>query len=139
MRGTASAGAMARLLTVCAVLPGLFLMHGLPAQACPAGTAMPAAAMSATGHAEHPALAVHARSGQAIAVPAPAVHGTPCVFTPASRGIDVLMALLLLLAAAVASVLPPRVALGGIRCPRSHRAPPRAGAQLLTTLCVSRT
>ena len=33
MRGTVSAGAIARLLTVCALVGGLFLMHGLPAQA----------------------------------------------------------------------------------------------------------
>lgn len=129
MRGTASAGAMARLLTVCAVLIGLFLMHGLPAQACPAGTAMSAVT---TGHAEHPVLGLGAHGDQAA-------HGTPCVFTPAPRGIDAMLTLLLLLASAVVLVSPPRPALVGDRHPRRHRAPPRTGEQLLTRLCVSRT
>ena len=126
MRGTA----IARLATVCAVLVGLFLMHGLPAQACPAGAAMPVTAMNAASHTEHP------RAHDAPA--ASAEHGSSCVFTPAPRGIDSLLALLLL--AATAALLERlRPAFGGGRHPGSRRAPPRAGAELLTALCVSRT
>ena len=140
MLGTASARAIARLLTVCAVLTGLFLMHGLPAQGCAAGIGMPATAMPAaatTGHSEHPAPAALAHDDQAVAAPAAAEHGIPCVFTPAPRGLGGLSALLL--AATVALVSFARPTFGGDRYSRSRRAPPRTGSELLTTLCVSRT
>ena len=135
MRNTASARAIARLLTVCAVLAGLFFMHGLPAQACSGGTG-DMSAMTTTSTAGHqdgvtPAAGVAHREMVTAAVE----HGTACVFTPAPRGLDALLALLLLAATvglASAQRLPNS---GGHR----HRAPPLTGATLLTTLCVSRT
>jgi hypothetical protein len=143
MRGTVSAGAIVRLLTVCALVTGLFLMHGLPAQACAGGSGMATTAM--TG------MATSGPGGQAIilsgapvhgdhAAARPAVpgHGTPCVFTPAPRGLDALLALLLL-AATAALAASARPARGTRSAPRSRRAPPRAGPELLATLCVSRT
>lgn len=141
MCGTASTRVIARVLTVCAVLVGLFVMHGLPAQACPAGTGM--AAASAAGHRGEPARATMSVQGE-MSTAFPAVHtatpehGTACVFTPAPRGIDELLALLL--AATVALVSPAwRPTVAGYRYPRSHRAPPGPGTELLTALCVSRT
>lgn len=143
MRGSASARVIARLLTVCAVLIGLLLMHGLPAQACADGTGgMAATAMTgmpASGHSDGTILAAGSVHGKMVGSPAAAgEHGTVCVFTPAPRGIDALLALLL--AAIVALVSSPRWPnLGGSHSPISHRAPPPTGADLLTALCVSRT
>ena len=142
MRGTVSAGAIARLLAVCALVTGLFLMHGLPAQACAGGSGMATAAMAGMatggpgGHAVPSGAPVH--GDHAVVWPAAPGHGTPCVFTPAPRGLDALLALLLLAATAApaASARPVR---GARHTPRGRRAPPRAGPELLATLCVSRT
>jgi hypothetical protein len=134
MRGTAVSGAVARLLAACAVLVGLFLMHGLPAQSCAAGSGM-----ATTAHpleaAPVPAMAHPPAAGTAM--PGSAGHGTACVALPAPRGVDVLLALLLL---AVATALLPAVRAVGdaARHPSGRRAPP-GGAALLTRLCVSRT
>jgi hypothetical protein len=137
MRDGRPARAGARLLIVCAVLTGLFLMHGLPAQACTASSDMPATAMTTVeppGHSDQ-ASPVLAQSEQ-VAAPH-VVHGATCVFTPAPRGSDVFEALsLLAVAVALMSLVGPGL---GARFPRTHRAPPRTGSQLLTTLCVSRT
>jgi len=140
MRSTASARAIARLLTVCAVLAGLFFMHGLPAQACSGGTGDMSAttATSATGHQGGTTLGAGAAHGEMVAaVTAAAGHGTACVFTPAPRGLDALLALLLLAATVAPASVRGRPNSGGHRI--SHRAPPPAGAALLTALCVSRT
>lgn len=139
MRGTLSAGAIARLLTVCALVGGLFLMHGLPAQACAGGNGMATTAMTGmatggpAGHATLGGAPVH--GDHATVRHAAPGHGTPCVVTPAPRGLDALLALLLLAATAAlaASARPARSA------SRGRRAPPRAGPGLLATLCVSRT
>jgi len=142
MRGTVSAGAIARLLTVCALVGGLFLMHGLPAQACAGGSGMATTAMTgmATGGPGGQAILSGApvHGDHAAARPAGPGHGAPCVFTPAPRGLDALLALLLLAttAALAASARPAR---GAGPASRGRRAPPRAGPELLATLCVSRT
>jgi hypothetical protein len=139
MRDAEPARAFARLLILCAVLTGVFVMHGLPAQACTAGTGMPATAMTAmAGQGEETVAAVLGHKDQAAAQHADPAHGAPCVFTPAPRGIDILTALSLLAAAAVALVSPVFPKPGGDRWPRSRRPPPGTGAELLTTLCVSR-
>ncbi|GAA4545789.1 hypothetical protein [Amycolatopsis samaneae] len=158
VRGAAgSVRAIARSLTLCALLAGVFLMHGLPAQSCAAGAM---ADHSITGHA----MAGNSRAGNSVAghdvaraIPAsspmgaastpgqaglpsaaPASgHGGVCVLTPPPRGWAAL-ALLLLLALALLWVSSPRgVTLRFTRLAR-HRAPPRA-PDLLNTLCVSRT
>lgn len=143
MRGTASARVFARLLTLCAVLAGLFFMHGLPAQACAGGTGgMPATVTTASppvSHLDSIALAAGPVHRDMVAsLGAVVEHGTPCDFAPAPRGIDVLL-LLLLLAATVALASPRLPGGGGRRNPISHRAPPRTAGELLTALCVSRT
>lgn len=135
MRDAVRARAFARLLILCAVLTGVFVMHGLPAQACAAGTGMPAAVMTVAGHGEQPAVVAH--EDQTVARHTVPAQGEPCVFTPGPRGVDILTALVLL-AATLALAPPVRPSSGGDRWARSHRAPPGAGTELLTTLCVSR-
>ncbi|WP_186382941.1 DUF6153 family protein, partial [Amycolatopsis rhizosphaerae] len=130
----------------CAVLVGLFAMHGLPAQGCAAGSGAHATTMSMT-MTERVAEAVV--PGEVSQGDRTAAHpgtqddrtagGAACVFTPASRGIDALLVLLLLAATVALAWLAPLPGFVGRGNPRSHRAPPRTGAQLLTTLCVSRT
>jgi hypothetical protein len=143
-----SARVIARLLAVCAVLVGVFVMHGLPAQACPAGTGMSGSAMMAAPMAAHGGesvlVAIPARSGMTHVVVGArtdaAAHGGVCVFTLPPRGLAGLLALLLLAGVAVASLATLiRASFGGSRGWFSHRAPARAGPELLTTLCVSRT
>ncbi|WAL69683.1 DUF6153 family protein [Amycolatopsis cynarae] len=140
-----SAGAIARLLIACAVLAGLFAMHGLPAQGCAAGSGVHATAMSMTttergAEAVAPAVSQGDRTAAHPGTQGDrTAGGVACVFTPASRGIDALL-VFLLLAATVALAWPaPLPGFAGRGHPRSHRAPPRTGARLLTTLCVSRT
>lgn len=103
----------ARLLTVCAVLVGVFAMHGLPAQACAGGTGT---AMGVATSAAHNAMSE---------------HGTPCVATLTPRGFDVSLVVLPL----VETSMPPT------RSPeswsRQDRGPPLS--DLLSKLCVSRT
>ncbi len=139
MRSTASARVIARLLTVCAVLAGLFFMHGLPAQACSGGTGDMSAmtATSTTGHQGGITLGARAAHREMVAtVTAAAGPGTACVFTPAPRGLDALLALLLL-AATVALASARRLPnLGRPRRRNGHRAPPPTGATLLAALCV---
>lgn len=146
MGGTSSARAMARLLTVCAVLAGVFVMHALPAQTCAGGAGMTSGGVTATvmpGHGSGPAVAVMVPGETAAAVsaglPATPDFGTACVFISPPRGLDVLLALLLL-AAMVAPAFPTGLPWVGRRSRASHRAPPpRGGSALLTSLCVSRT
>ncbi len=143
MRGKVPARAIVRVLTLFAVLVGLFLMHGLPAQACSGGTGMSATVMTQTapGGPDGQALVGTAHALTTVgsaALPAAPGHGAVCLFVSPPRGIDALLALLLL-AAAVALVRIVRPPLGAVGGRRRHRAPPRAGMELLTRLCVSRT
>ena len=107
----------ARLLTALAVLAGVFLMHGLPAQDC-GGAAM--SSMSAVAH-----TGADMDSG----------HGGLCVFTTPSHDQGPLLALALLFVAVVLTVVWRPLLVGG----PSRRGPPRSGAELLTVVCVSRT
>jgi len=107
----------ARLLTALAVLAGVFLMHGLPAQDC-SGAAMPT--MAATAHA-----GMDMGSG----------HGGVCVFTTPTRDHAPILALVLLFVAVVLTVLWRPLLVGG----PSRRGPPVFGARLLTVVCVFRT
>jgi len=107
----------ARLLTVFAVLAGVFLMHGLPAQDCSGAAAMPS--MTAVAH-----TGMDMGSG----------HGGVCLFTTPSRDhAPVLPLALLFVAVPLTVVWRPRL-VGG----PSRRGPP-SGAELLTMVCVSRT
>ncbi|MGH4007493.1 MAG: hypothetical protein ACRDTH_04885 [Pseudonocardiaceae bacterium] len=146
MSGTPSARAIARLLMVGAVLAGVFLMHDLPAQACPGGTGMPASSMTATpaltAHSGEPTQVAAAAHGEmAHALPAAHAtttgHGSVCVSTPPPRSHDGLLTLLL---AAGALASPARLLhVDSQRGRASRRAPPPTESELLTTLCVSRT
>ncbi|EWM12543.1 hypothetical protein KUTG_02847 [Kutzneria sp. 744] len=106
----------ARLLTVFAVLAGVFLMHGLPAQDC-------SAAMPAMGAVAHTGMDMG--SG----------HGGVCVFTTPSRDHLPILALVLLFVAVLLTVLWRPLLVAG----PSRRGPPLFGARLLTVVCVSRT
>lgn len=151
---TVSARAVARVVAVCAVLAGLFLMHGLATQECHgrAGTSAssmthPMAAMPATvdgigtsvettAHTSLNRSSVHVTSTSGADAGAP---GGLCVSTPPTSGVAVLLALLLAAGSVVlASAAPPA---NQATPQRNHRrrAPPVAGSALLMNLCVSRT
>jgi hypothetical protein len=155
----------ARLLMVCAVLAGLFLMHGSPAAAAegchgalPAalpGAAAPMSMSMSMGEGEGEgegttAAAARADSSPAMPQPgtalaAPAVHagapsmahGAMCVSTPA-RARFLLPAHALLVAVAVLAV----TALGGRAAGRARARrgqPPPGGRSLLLQVGVART
>ncbi|MFC0432468.1 hypothetical protein [Kutzneria buriramensis] len=105
----------ARLLTLFAVLVGIFLMHGLPMQSC-AGDSM-AAPMA------------HVAAGVSSS------HGGVCEFTAPSRDTGPLLTLVLVAVALLVTVLWRPLLVGG----PSRRGPPLSGARLLTVVCVSRT
>ncbi|MFF2958834.1 hypothetical protein ACFVT1_07940 [Streptomyces sp. NPDC057963] len=127
-----------RLLVLCAVLCGLFLMHGAPASAAEGCHG----AMAATSH---PPMTAAATAGQ-TAMPdeygtaradaaAPGRNGESCVSTHArDRLLPLLMALGLVILA-VRVLGRPRTAVRG----PDRRGPPSAGRQLLLQVCVART
>ncbi|WP_407917959.1 hypothetical protein [Kitasatospora sp. NE20-6] len=136
------------LLSVCALLLGLFLMHGAPASAAGCHGALadrmagaPAPAMAHTGHPDRTdggaaaqtagdRTGVTARPGSGMA------GGELCVSTPAQgRAALTLSAALVLVALADRAVLQGPAATGLLR----RRGPPRAGRALLTQVCISRT
>ncbi|MFI9388267.1 hypothetical protein [Kutzneria sp. NPDC052558] len=109
----------ARLLTLFAVLVGVFAMHGLAPQDC-SGMSMPS--MSAMAHAD---AGMDMGSG----------HGGMCVFTAPSRDHFPVLALVLLAVAVLVTTLWRPVSTSG----PSRRGPPLSGARLLTVVGVSRT
>ncbi|MFJ1675251.1 hypothetical protein ACIODT_09525 [Streptomyces sp. NPDC088251] len=122
-----------RLLVLCAVLCGLFLMHGAPASAaegCHGAMAAtshpPMTAATAAGHTALPEEHGMARADAA----APGGNGESCVSTHAR---DRLLPLLMALGLVILAV---RV-LGRPR--RAVRGPPSAGRELLLQVCVART
>lgn len=143
MRGSQSARVLARLLVACAVIVGVFAMHGLPEQTCAGGSDM--------GHSASQSGMSMGGSVQDVVVGGPSVrsvgveqgvdgmtHGGVCVATFPLRGLAEVLALLLAAAFAM-GVFAAAPDLGRYRGQPSHRAPPVPGARLLTTLCVSRT
>lgn len=138
MRSTARA--TARVLAVCAVLSGLFLMHGLASQGCPSGAGM-ATTTTATTHTYHPmgfSPAPADRHLSAAMSPVQAMaagHGELCTSTPPPQSSTLLTLLLALAALTTAAALGPAVWTIQVR----RRPPPLTGSALLTTLCVSRT
>lgn len=143
-----------RLLMVCAVLAGLFLMHGAPASAAEGchGTAsapMPAAVSAVGGHGEaaapmsggsRPAM-VQGVGGRTVHAEGPSTgHGVMCVSTP-SREHSLLPphAALPMVVAAV----PALWALAGLRVVRGRAGrrgpPPPGGRGLLLQVGVART
>ena len=123
MRGTRSAPpGIARLLTLCAVLVGVFLMHGLPAQSCAGGSMPVTMTVMAPVH-----VAPLTEMGPG--------HDDLCVFTMPSHGSDGLLALLLIAVVAWFAPLWPSSRVFRHR----RRGPPLAGVRLLSQVCVSRT
>ena len=123
-----SSGATARLLVLCAVLAGLFLMHGTPgsARGCHGPTAPGISHVTGAG-AGHPAtgalrthgdttLCVVTKSRDGVTLPAP---GPPF--------------------AGVLPVLLTAVTRSFGRRADSPRGPPSAGRRLLLQVCVART
>lgn len=140
--------ALARLLTACALLFGLFLMHGSPASAA-TGCHEGAQGHVAAAPAEHPAHGEHSMAAETAPntshtsahIDARAVtgeHGTVCVAT-AARDRFPLPTVWLLAAAAFAGLtawglVRQRMTAGGAR----RRGPPGGGRALLLRKCVAR-
>ena len=125
----------ARLLSLCAILLGLFLMHGSPAAAVDGCHGRAAS----DGHPSAPASTESARTqpGTLRAADDMSGHGTLCVATPAEQRIPlpvapltVLFALAALAAWAVHRAWRP----GGT----GRRGPP-GGRGLLLQVCIART
>ncbi|WP_285733723.1 hypothetical protein [Kitasatospora phosalacinea] len=137
--GAAPAGRTAARWTVlCALLLGLFLMHGSPASA----TGCHPAQTPRTAHPAHPARTAHpARPGHAAdhpAVSTPLPHGSSasaCVSTPARDRLPL---------PAPGPALPPApphpqlAGPPGTGAERGGRAPPDGGRDLLLLVCVAR-
>jgi hypothetical protein len=151
--GQARRRGIARLLALCAVLFGLFLMHGAPATAAEGcHGAMPTAAPMPEGHdsaamtSTLPAVVMSATSTMALHPDPGAEHmsgtsamdGTMCVSTPARHRMPLpLGGLVAVVAVLAVSLLAGRpVALGrtGRRGP-----PPPGGRILLLQVCIART
>ncbi|MEV8524090.1 hypothetical protein AB0451_08010 [Streptomyces sp. NPDC052000] len=142
--GRAGRRGIARLLAVCAVLFGLFLMHGSPASAAEGcHGSMPASAPMPAGHAASPMTTAHTPAthhpGPALQATAGAagMPGALCVATPAHERIPLPAPCLLAVAAAVpVAWTPARLrALGG----RGLRGPPASGRDHLLQACIART
>jgi hypothetical protein len=142
--GQPSERGSARLIAVCAVLLGLFLMHGAPATAAEGcHGAMPSATVSMhEGHAAptmtSAALPTTAQSAQAArAGDGSGMHGVQCVSTPAHERKSLPTAGLYAAVALPAAWFPAglRAATGWTR----RRGPPADGRDLLIQVCVART
>ncbi|MDN3061242.1 hypothetical protein PH213_43495 [Streptomyces sp. SRF1] len=143
--GAAGRRGIARLVAVCAVLLGLFLMHGAPATAaegCHGGMPSTTAPMP-DGHT---ASAMTTAQMQTTAHGAPAaqaadsagMHGELCLSTPAQERLPLPAPALLAVTAAVMAGWSPaawRAATSQAR----RRGPPAGGRDLLTRVCIART
>ncbi|WP_330279002.1 hypothetical protein OHO83_08245 [Streptomyces sp. NBC_00569] len=132
---------IARLLTVCAVLFGLFLMHGSPASAAEGcHGSMPAPAPVSVGHDGSSMTMAHAPATHhpGPAVQAAVMSGALCVAIPVHERIPVAAPGLLAVAAVtIAGAWTPAWlrALGG----SGLRGPPTGGRDLLLQVCIART
>lgn len=140
-RRTPSPGT-SRLLVLCALLLGLFLMHGSPAAAtegCHTGAAaMPAMAPISAGlHADGMEQTPHVHAATGLADHEGSTEGL-CVSAPVRGQVVVPAALLLaLIPLTVTGLLWPAQIAGvftGLR-----RGPPQAGRNLLHQVCIART
>ncbi|WP_406424250.1 hypothetical protein [Streptomyces sp. NBC_01589] len=141
---------IARLPALCAVLLGLFLMHGAPATAAEGCHGAMSAAPMPAGHdtaAMAPATRtfvtpasspVMTQAGAQQASGASAMDGAMCVSTPARDRIPLptggLLAVTAVLAATFLAARPPTLGRTGRRGP-----PPPGGRSLLLTVCIART
>ncbi|MFG2146355.1 hypothetical protein ACGFRG_19425 [Streptomyces sp. NPDC048696] len=146
--GPASGRGIARLLAVCVVLFGLFLMHGAPASAAEgchgsmtAHAPMAAHTPMAAGHDASPMTHASPMDGQgpsARAAEGAGMSGALCVSTPAQQrislgapGLAAVVAVTVLTAWALARLR----AEGGSR----RRGPPVGGRDHLLRVCIART
>lgn len=142
---------IARLLTVCAVLAGLFLMHGAPASAAEGCHGVLSGSMSppmsaggdpgdaaAVAFGRHEAI-THPGGGQAVRAGAPSMaHGATCVATPArERLLLPANGLLVVVAVPAAAALAGRAVVHGRA--RRRGPPPPGGRGLLLLVSVART
>ncbi|WP_328891994.1 hypothetical protein [Streptomyces sp. NBC_00316] len=134
---------VARLLALCAVLLGLFLMHGAPATAaggCHGEMTAPAAMHEAPTAVAMESMTppVMAHSGAQQAADTAAMHGALCVSTPARDKtplpIGGLVAVAAILAAGYLAGRPWALGRTGRRGP-----PPSGGRSLLLQVCIART
>ncbi|OKJ05053.1 hypothetical protein AMK18_07745 [Streptomyces sp. CB01249] len=159
--GAADRRGLRRLVAVCALLLGLFLMHGAPATAAEGchGAVPSVAAHALDGHAASaptpdghtasamaPAQMRATAQTQAIAHSAPAFRAAPsagmsgerCVSTPAQERNPLPAPALLAAVAALSaewSSAAWRAAIGRLW----RRGPPTGGRDLLTLVCIART
>jgi hypothetical protein len=130
---------LARLLTACAVLVGLFLMHGAPATAaegCHGAMPVPASAHAMADTAlptmALPTAPAHATQGSPS-------HGTQCVSTAGRDRTPLPTGGLLAVIAVVALAAYWLTARPVGRDEARRRGPPGAGRGLLLQVCVART
>ncbi|GAB1333273.1 hypothetical protein [Streptomyces sennicomposti] len=143
--GHAGRWGVARLLAVCAVLLGLFLMHGSPASAAEgchgsmsASAPMPAGRDGSPMSTAHAPATHHPGPVRALqAAGASGMAGALCVATPAHERIPLPAPGLLAVAVTVlAAWTPARLrALGG----SGLRGPPASGRDHLLKACIART
>ncbi|KOU42891.1 hypothetical protein [Streptomyces sp. WM6378] len=137
-RGRTRGAGLSRLLVLCAVLFGLFAMHGAPANAAagchgemaePAPVTVPMKPMN-TGHAD-------VRGQQHAAPVVSGMSGELCVSTPARERLPLAAAGLLAVLGLVVLVV------SGLRrtglFAEARRGPPLSGRGLLLQVCVART
>ncbi|MBY8839922.1 hypothetical protein [Streptomyces sp. SP2-10] len=134
-----------RLLAVCAVLFGLFFMHGAPATAAEGcHGAMTAASPMTSGHDTAALLRAHPPSGRGpgSAVRAADHSGMPgvlCVSTPAHERIPLPAPGLLAVAGAAVLALLTLTRLRAVAGAQGRRGPPGGGRDLLLEVCIART
>ncbi|MEH0580479.1 MULTISPECIES: hypothetical protein [Streptomyces] len=136
---------VARLLAVCAVLFGLFLMHGAPATAAyGCHGAMTAASPMTSGHDTAALPAAHAPAGHtpgsaARAADVSGIPGALCVSTPAHERTPLPVPGLLAVAGAAVLALWTLTRLRAATGGRGRRGPPDGGRDLLLQVCIART
>ncbi|MFG2525886.1 hypothetical protein [Streptomyces sp. NPDC048527] len=138
--GQARRRGIARLLALCAVLLGLFLMHGAPAtaaQGCHGAMSAPPG-MHEDPHAmQSPTAPVLTHPGGQQASGSAAMDGTTCVSTPARDTTPLTTPGLLAVAAVLAALFLAGPTLAPGRTER-RGPPPPGGRSLLLQVCIAR-
>lgn len=141
--GQRSRRGIARLMTLCAVLLGLFLMHGAPATAaegCHSAMSHVAPIDDSHGRAEMSPAAEAAGHGATLeASPMPGTGGGSCVSTPAHERISLPAPSLLAVAVFVALMAGLSARLRTAEDGTGRRGPPDGGRDLLNRVCIART
>jgi hypothetical protein len=132
---------VSRLLVLCAVLFGLFLMHGAPATAaegCHGATSAPTGMHDGPAAMESATAPVMTHPGVQRASGTSVMDGEMCVSTPARGGIPLPAGGLLIVSAVLAALfLTVRLLTPGRTGRRGP--PPPGGRSLLLQVCIART